>query len=72
MAELSSSGVRIDAGHEALALPGDKVVRYPMMGRIAALGAVNRTEGPESFRRWLDAEIEVWAAVVRANNIRLD
>ena len=40
--------------------------------RIAALAAVNRTHGPESFRRWLDAEIEVWAAVVRANNIRLD
>lgn len=39
MAELSSSGLRIDAGHEALALPGDKVVRYPVMGRIAALGA---------------------------------
>ncbi|CAH0124055.1 tripartite tricarboxylate transporter substrate binding protein [Roseomonas sp. CECT 9278] len=40
--------------------------------RITALGAVNKAEGPESFRRWLDAEIEVWAAVVRANNIRLD
>lgn len=40
--------------------------------RITALGAVNKVEGPESFRRWLDAEIEVWAAVVRANNIRLD
>jgi tripartite-type tricarboxylate transporter receptor subunit TctC len=40
--------------------------------RITALGAVNKAEGPESFRRWLDAEIEVWAGVVRANNIRLD
>jgi tripartite-type tricarboxylate transporter receptor subunit TctC len=40
--------------------------------RITALGAVNKAEGPESFRRWLDAEIEVWARVVRANNIRLD
>lgn len=40
--------------------------------RITALGATNKAEGPESFRRWLDAEIEVWAAVVRANNIRLD
>ncbi|WP_198370143.1 Bug family tripartite tricarboxylate transporter substrate binding protein [Roseomonas rosulenta] len=40
--------------------------------RIAALGAVNKVEGPDSFRTWLDAEIEVWAAVVRANNIRLD
>ena len=40
--------------------------------RITALGAVNKAEGPDSFRRWLDAEIEVWAGVVRANNIRLD
>jgi tripartite-type tricarboxylate transporter receptor subunit TctC len=40
--------------------------------RITALGAFNRAEGPDSFRRWLDAEIEVWAGVVRANNIRLD
>lgn len=40
--------------------------------RITALGAVNRVEGPDSFRRWLDNEIEVWARVVRANNIRLD
>lgn len=40
--------------------------------RIAALGGVNRVEGPESFRRWLDNEIEVWARVVRANNLRLD
>jgi tripartite-type tricarboxylate transporter receptor subunit TctC len=40
--------------------------------RITALGGVNRVEGPESFRRWLDNEIEVWARVVRANNIRLD
>ena len=40
--------------------------------RITALGAVNKAEGPDSFRTWLDAEIEVWARVVRANNIRLD
>jgi hypothetical protein len=40
--------------------------------RITALGAVNKVEGPDSFRTWLDAEIEVWARVVRANNIRLD
>ncbi|WP_198377137.1 Bug family tripartite tricarboxylate transporter substrate binding protein [Neoroseomonas rubea] len=40
--------------------------------RITALGAVNKVEGPASFRAWLDAEIEVWAGVVRANNIRLD
>jgi tripartite-type tricarboxylate transporter receptor subunit TctC len=40
--------------------------------RITALGAVNKAEGPDSFRAWLDAEIEVWARVVRANNIRLD
>lgn len=40
--------------------------------RIAALGAVNRVEGPDSFRTWLDNEIEVWSRVVRANNIRLD
>ena len=40
--------------------------------RITALGAVNKVEGPDSFRAWLDAEIEVWARVVRANNIRLD
>ncbi|MBR0648762.1 tripartite tricarboxylate transporter substrate binding protein [Roseomonas terrae] len=40
--------------------------------RIAALGAVNRVEGPDSFRTWLDNEIEVWSRVVRANNIKLD
>ncbi|MBR0682925.1 tripartite tricarboxylate transporter substrate binding protein [Roseomonas eburnea] len=40
--------------------------------RITALGAVNRVEGPDSFRTWLDAEIETWARVVRANNLRLD
>jgi tripartite-type tricarboxylate transporter receptor subunit TctC len=40
--------------------------------RITALGGVNRVEGPASFRRWLDNEIEVWARVVRANNIKLD
>ncbi len=40
--------------------------------RITALGAVNKAEGPDSFRTWLDAEIQVWAGVVRANNIRLD
>jgi tripartite-type tricarboxylate transporter receptor subunit TctC len=40
--------------------------------RITALGAVNRAEGPGSFRSWLDNEIEVWSRVVRANNIRLD
>ena len=40
--------------------------------RITALGAVNRAEGPASFRTWLDNEIELWSRVVRANNIRLD
>lgn len=40
--------------------------------RIIALGGVNRVEGPDNFRTWLDNEIEVWAQVVRANNIRLD
>ena len=40
--------------------------------RITALGGVNRVEGPDNFRTWLDNEIEVWARVVRANNIRLD
>jgi tripartite-type tricarboxylate transporter receptor subunit TctC len=40
--------------------------------RITALGAINKAEGPESFARWLDNEIEIWARVVRANNIRLD
>lgn len=40
--------------------------------RITALGAVNRVEGPDGFRSWLDNEIEVWSRVVRANNIRLD
>ena len=40
--------------------------------RITALGAVNRVEGPDSFRAWLDNEIEVWGRVVRANNIKLD
>lgn len=40
--------------------------------RITALGAVNRVEGPDSFRTWLDNEIEVWSRVVRANNLQLD
>jgi len=40
--------------------------------RITALGAVNKVEGPDSFRSWLDNEIEVWSGVVRANNLRLD
>ena len=40
--------------------------------RITAIGGENRAEGPESFRRWLDNEIEVWGRVVRANNIKLD
>jgi len=40
--------------------------------RITAIGGENRAEGPESFRRWLDNEIEVWGQVVRANNIKLD
>jgi tripartite-type tricarboxylate transporter receptor subunit TctC len=40
--------------------------------RITALGAVNRVEGPDSFRRWLDNEIEAWSSVVRANNLQLD
>ena len=40
--------------------------------RITALGGENRAEGPDSFRRWLDNEIEVWGRVVRANNIKLD
>ena len=40
--------------------------------RITAIGGENRAEGPDSFRRWLDNEIEVWGRVVRANNIKLD
>ena len=40
--------------------------------RITTIGGENRAEGPESFRRWLDNEIEVWGRVVRANNIKLD
>ena len=40
--------------------------------RITAIGGENRAEGTESFRRWLDNEIEVWGRVVRANNIKLD
>ena len=40
--------------------------------RITSIGGENRAEGPESFRRWLDNEIEVWGRVVRANNIKLD
>ena len=54
-----------DALRAAMAVPATAT-------RIAALGAVNRAEGPDSFRTWLDNEIEVWARVVRANNIKLD
>jgi tripartite-type tricarboxylate transporter receptor subunit TctC len=50
---------------EALALPATRE-------RLATLGAEVRTDGPDSFRRWLAAETEVWSAVIRARNIRLD
>jgi len=40
--------------------------------RVLELGAEAKVEGPASFRRWLDAEIEAWGAVVRAANIKLD
>ncbi len=40
--------------------------------RLADLGAEVRTEGPESFRRWLAAETEAWGGVIRARGIKLD
>jgi tripartite-type tricarboxylate transporter receptor subunit TctC len=40
--------------------------------RLGTLGAQARTDGPESFRRFLAAETETWGAVIRARNIRLD
>lgn len=40
--------------------------------RLATLGAEARAEGPESLRRWLGAETEMWSAVIRARGIRLD
>jgi tripartite-type tricarboxylate transporter receptor subunit TctC len=50
---------------EALATPATRE-------RLAGLGAEVRTEGPDSFRRWLAAETESWGAVIRARGIKLD
>lgn len=50
---------------EALAVPATRE-------RLAGLGAQIRTDGPESFRRFLATETETWATVIRARGIRLD
>lgn len=39
MGELSSSGLRVEAMQEGTALSEEKIVHYPVMSRIAALGA---------------------------------
>lgn len=48
------------------------LVQPAIAGRIAELGGEVRAEGPAAFRTWLDAEIETWGRVIRANGIRLD
>ncbi|WP_226381400.1 Bug family tripartite tricarboxylate transporter substrate binding protein [Falsiroseomonas ponticola] len=50
---------------EALAVPAVK-------DRLAGLGAEVRTEGPDSLRRWLAAETELWGGIIRARGIKLD
>lgn len=50
---------------EALATPVTKE-------RLDRLGAQIRTDGPESFRRFLASETETWSQVIRARGIRLD
>ena len=50
---------------DALAVPATR-------DRLANLGAEVRTEGPESLRRWLAAETEIWGQVIRARGIKLD
>lgn len=50
---------------EALAVPAVK-------DRLGGLGAEVRTEGPESLRRWLAGETELWGGIIRARGIRLD
>jgi tripartite-type tricarboxylate transporter receptor subunit TctC len=50
---------------DALAVPATR-------DRLANLGAGVRTEGPDSLRRWLAAETELWGALIRARGIKLD
>lgn len=50
---------------DALAVPATR-------DRLANLGAGVRTAGPESLRRWLAAETEIWGNVIRARGIKLD
>jgi len=50
---------------DALAVPATSA-------RLANLGAEVRTEGPQSFGRWLGAETATWGEVIRARGIRLD
>ncbi|WP_270935015.1 Bug family tripartite tricarboxylate transporter substrate binding protein [Falsiroseomonas oryzae] len=59
----------IDRHHRAFAAALDLPATRE---RLATLGAEVRTEGPDSFRRWLAAETEAWGAVIRARGIRLD
>lgn len=50
---------------DALAVPATR-------DRLTNLGAGVRTEGPDSLRRWLAAETELWGALIRARGIKLD
>ncbi|WP_439549244.1 Bug family tripartite tricarboxylate transporter substrate binding protein [Falsiroseomonas sp.] len=50
---------------DALAVPA-------VRERLAGLGAEVRTEGPESLRRWLAGETELWGGIIRARGIKLD
>jgi tripartite-type tricarboxylate transporter receptor subunit TctC len=50
-----------------------EALRTPAMTqRLENLGAQVRAEGPESFRRWLAQETEIWGGVIRARGIKLD
>jgi tripartite-type tricarboxylate transporter receptor subunit TctC len=40
--------------------------------RLTELGGEPRTEGPDAFRRWLDAETASFTEVIRRNNIRAE
>jgi tripartite-type tricarboxylate transporter receptor subunit TctC len=50
-----------------------KVISAPeVRGRIAGMGAQLVANSPEEFDKWLRAERERWAKVIRENNLRIE
>lgn len=69
LAPAKTAPANIDRQYRAFA----EALRTPAtQQRLGNLGAEIRTEGPESFRRWLAQETELWGAVIRARGIKLD